>query len=155
SGPWDLGVYVYGSSSGTGDTTPPTVALTAPANGAAVSGASVTISATASDNIGVTGVQFKLDGANLGSKVITTPYRGTWNTTETANGAHSLTAVASDAAGNQAVASGSVTVSNLTPTVTLTSPVNGASYQTPATLNLAASVNANGHTITAVQFYNG
>src|SRR6266404_1307660 len=65
SGPWDLGVYVSGAASV--DTTPPTVALTAPANGATVSGSSVTVSASASDNVGVAGVQFKLDGSNLGT----------------------------------------------------------------------------------------
>src|SRR5882724_490954 len=41
------------------------------------------------------------------------------------------------------------------PTVALTSPVNGASYSAPAAINLAASVTANGHTITQVRFYNG
>ncbi len=44
---------------------------------------------------------------------------------------------------------------NPPPTVTLTSPANGASYIAPATISLAASVTANGHTITQVQFYNG
>ena len=43
------------------DTTPPTVSVTAPAAGATVSG-SVTVSAGASDNTGVAGVQFKVDG---------------------------------------------------------------------------------------------
>ena len=48
-----------------------------------------------------------------------------------------------------------VTVTNPPPTIALTSPANGASYTAPATINLAASVTANGHTITKVQFYNG
>jgi hypothetical protein len=155
SGAWDLGVYLYGSS--TRDTTPPTVTLSAPANGATVSGSSVTVSATASDNVGVAGVQFRLDGANLGSTVTASPYRLTWNTTLTANGTHTLSAVAYDTAGNQATASISVTVNNPlpAPTVTLTAPASGAGYSAPATINLAASVTANGHSITAVQFYNG
>jgi hypothetical protein len=42
-----------------------------------------------------------------------------------------------------------------TPTVTLTSPGNGASYTAPATINLAANVAANGQTITKVQFFRG
>ena len=50
-----------------GDTTPPTVSMTAPANGATVTG-SVTVSANASDNVGVAGVQFLLDGAPLGTE---------------------------------------------------------------------------------------
>ena len=48
--------------------------LTAPANGATVSG-TVTVTRNASDNVGVVGVQFKLDGANLGSEDTTRPTR--------------------------------------------------------------------------------
>jgi hypothetical protein len=46
-------------------------------------------------------------------------------------------------------------VAGTTPVVTLTSPPNGASYIVPATINLAASVLTNSHTINQVQFYNG
>ncbi len=46
------------------DTTPPTVSITAPANGASVAGTTA-VAAAASDNVGVAGVQFLLDGANL------------------------------------------------------------------------------------------
>src|SRR2546422_7956024 len=55
------------------DVTPPTVSLTVPAAGATVAG-TVTVSANASDNVGVVGVQFKLDGANLGAEVTASPY---------------------------------------------------------------------------------
>lgn len=65
----------------------------------------MTISAAASDNVGVAGVQFKLDGINLGSEDTTSPFSFSWNTTLTANGAHALTAIARDAAGNQATSS--------------------------------------------------
>jgi len=41
------------------------------------------------------------------------------------------------------------------PSVNLAAPGNGASFGAPATINLAASVAANGHAITQVQFYNG
>src|SRR6185295_851109 len=92
------------------DTTPPTVSLTGPSAGATVTG-SVTVSASASDNVGVAGVQFKLDGANLGPEDATAPYSVSWNTTTATNGAHTLTAVARDAAGNTTTAAGvSVTV---------------------------------------------
>jgi hypothetical protein len=95
------------------DTTPPTVSLSVPANGATVTGASVTVSATASDNVGVSGVQFKLDGANLNSEDTSSPYSITWNSTTAANGSHTLTAIARDAAGNTTVStSRTVTVSN-------------------------------------------
>jgi hypothetical protein len=48
-----------------------------------------------------------------------------------------------------------VTVANPPPTIALTSPASGSSFTAPATVNLAASVTANGNTITSVQFYNG
>jgi hypothetical protein len=41
------------------------------------------------------------------------------------------------------------------PVVSLTSPATGASFTAPASVSLAATVTANGHTITQVQFYNG
>jgi len=94
------------------DTTPPTVAVTAPAAGTTVT-STVVVSGSATDNVGVAGVQLKLDGANLGAEVTTPPYAVTWNTTTIADGAHVLTAVARDAAGNRATSPGvTVTVAN-------------------------------------------
>ena len=95
-----------------GDHAPPTVSITAPAAGSSVVG-SVAVSATATDNAGVVGVQLKLDGANLGPEVTAPPFTATWNTTTVANGAYTLTAVARDAAGNTATSAAvSVTVAN-------------------------------------------
>jgi Big-like domain-containing protein len=56
-----------------------------------VSGASASVSASASDNVGVSGVQFKLDGANLASEDTSAPYSVTWDTTTVANGSDILT----------------------------------------------------------------
>jgi len=109
SGSWDLGVYQYGTT----DTTPPDVSLTAPANGATISGLAVTVSATASDNVDVAGVQFKLNGADLGAEDTSAPYGVTLNTTTLVNGTHTLSAVARDAAGNQTTWTVSVLVNNL------------------------------------------
>lgn len=81
------------------DHKPPSVSITAPAAGAAVGG-SVTIAATASDNVGVTGLQFLVDGVTLGPADTTAPFSMVWNTTGFSSGNHTLTAVASDAAGN-------------------------------------------------------
>jgi fibronectin type 3 domain-containing protein len=93
------------------DTTPPAVSLSSPANGATVSG-TVTISATASDNTAVAGVQFAIDGTSLGAEDTVAPYSTAWDTTTVANGSHTVSARARDAAGNTATASASVTVSN-------------------------------------------
>lgn len=98
------------------DTQAPLVSLSAPAGSTTVSGTTVIVSALASDNVRVVSVQFLLDGANLGSEATTAPYSTTWNTTTAANGAHSLTAVARDAAGNRATSTTvAVTVSNSAP----------------------------------------
>jgi hypothetical protein len=97
----------------TPDTVPPTVSVTAPVNGATVSGSTVTLSATASDNVGVTGVQFQVDSANVGALLTAAPYSVLWDSTSVANGSHTITAVAQDAAGNHATSVGvTVTVSN-------------------------------------------
>jgi hypothetical protein len=80
------------------DDLPPTVAITAPPNGASVHD-TVTVSANASDNHRVVGVQFKLDGSNLGNEVTVPPYSISWNTWTTTQGTHTLTAVARDPAG--------------------------------------------------------
>ena len=99
----------------TGDTILPSVSMTAPTEGATLSG-SVNVTANASDNVGVAGVQFKLDGQNLGSEDTTAPYSTSWNTTTASNAGHTLTAVARDAAGNTRTATiVNVTVNNAAP----------------------------------------
>src|SRR5204862_112930 len=91
------------------DAAAPTVELASPTAGATVAG-TVTVSATAADDIGVVGVAFTVDGAPLGADVTTAPYEVAWPTTSLANGPHTLTAVARDAAGHATTASVSVTV---------------------------------------------
>jgi hypothetical protein len=95
------------------DTTPPSVAMTAPASGATVSG-NVTVSANATDASGIAGVQFLLNGAPLGAEDTTAPYSIVWNSTTVANGGpYQLSARARDAVNNQATAAAvSVTVNN-------------------------------------------
>jgi hypothetical protein len=85
--------------------------IAAQACGTTVSG-SLTVSATATDNVGVVGVQFKLDGANLGAELIASPYSYLWNTATAVNGCHTLSAVARDAAGNLGTTSLQVSIGN-------------------------------------------
>lgn len=94
---WSL--YATLDSSSGSDTTPPSVSISAPQSGASLSG-NVTVNAAASDNVGVAGVQFLLDGANLNAEDTSAPYSITWNTRNTQNGSHTLAARARDAAGN-------------------------------------------------------
>ena len=97
------------------DTTSPTVSITSPSSGATVS-ATITVTASASDNVGVAGVQFLVDGANSGAEDSSSPYTRSLDTTTLSNGNHSLSAVARDAAGNRTTSAAiSVTVSNSVP----------------------------------------
>ncbi len=100
----------------------PAVSITTPATSTVVSG-TVSVIASASDAVGVVGVQFKLDGANLDSEDTSSPYSISWDSTSVVDGAHQLTAVARDAASNSATATTvTVTVDNTTPTILAVSP---------------------------------
>jgi len=130
-----------GSGPPPGDTTPPNLSLAAPAGGSSVSG-TVNVDATASDDVGVQSVQFKLDGQDLGTLDTAAPYRVLWDTRSTTNGTHQLTAVARDAAGNIGTATAvSVTVQNDTtvPTVSLTAPSAGATVSGSVTVRATAA----------------
>jgi len=91
------------------DTTPPTVSITSPSDGETISG-TVALRASAADNVGVAGVQFRIDGANFGAEDTSAPYSVSWNTTSASNGSHTITAVARDTAGNRSPVSAPVTV---------------------------------------------
>jgi len=85
------------------DNAPPSVSITSPGNNSTVTGM-IDITATATDEAGVAGVQFKVDGVNLGVEDTAAPYSASWDTTPSsvADGAHVLTAVARDEQGNAA-----------------------------------------------------
>src|SRR5690349_20326259 len=142
-----------GGGSGS-DTTAPQVAITSPAAGATVSG-NVNLTANATDNVAVASVQFKVDGANSGSALTAAPYSYLLNTSSLSNASHSITAVATDAAGNAATSAAvSVTVNNSTPdttppTVSVTAPANGASVSGTVSVTANASDNVS---VASVQF---
>jgi Bacterial Ig domain len=92
-------------------TNPLTVTITAPANGSTVSG-TVTMTATASDSNAVTGIQFAVDGTNVGPVIASPPYSTTWNTSGAAAGGHTITATATDSAANTASANITVTIAS-------------------------------------------
>ncbi|WP_404371742.1 M20/M25/M40 family metallo-hydrolase [Corallococcus coralloides] len=94
------------------DTTPPTVSLTAPASGATVNG-TTSLTASASDNVGVSRVEFLVDGAVKGTS-FASPYSYAWDSRTVANGSHTVAAKAYDSAGNNTVtAARTVTVANV------------------------------------------
>jgi hypothetical protein len=101
-----------GSASADGE--PPSVSVTSPSNGATVSG-TVALTADALDNVGVYGVQFMVNGANVGAFDTTPPYSRTWSSATVPNGQHTITARAIDTSGNETVSAPvTVTVQNET-----------------------------------------
>src|SRR6185369_8624632 len=97
-----------------GDTTPPSVSISSPASGTTYTTAqTVTITAAASDTVGVTKVEF-YDGATLKATDTTAPYTYAWAITSANNGAHSWTAKAYDAANNSMVSAAVILTVNIT-----------------------------------------
>jgi hypothetical protein len=122
----------------------PSVAITAPSDGAAVSG-NVQVSAAASDNVGVTKVIFAIDGVWAG-KDTTAPYSFNWDTTTHADGIVKVQATAFDAAGNTSRYTLDVTVNNQgpdieAPSMAITAPSDGATVSGNVQVSATASDN--------------
>lgn len=138
------------NGSGGGDTTLPTVSITAPANGATVSG-TLSVTATAADNVGVTKVEFYLDGV-LKSTDMVSAYSWSWDSTTATNGSHSLTAKAYDAALNVATSTAvTVTVSNATSTNIGSWTITQANASVVYTIPAGTIIPANGYLVVGRQ----
>jgi len=91
--------------------TPPAVVVIAPAPGGnAVSLTS--LAANAMDSVAVAGVQFMIDGVNIGNEITTAPYYMTWNSTTVSNGTHTLAARARNTSNLTSTASITINVDN-------------------------------------------
>ncbi len=126
-GLYDIGAYEYS----TDNSNVPVVALTAPSNNDVLSG-TIIINATATDNVGVTKVEFYVSGVLVNTET-TAPYSYNWDTTSFANGSYTIRAKSYDANGNVGLSENvAVTVNNLiipdaiSPTVNLLTPLNNA-----------------------------
>ena len=75
------------------------MSLTSPAAASVVSG-TVTLSATATDAVGVVIVKWFVDGVERASDNDGAPWTRSWNSQSVANGTHKIFAKARDAAGN-------------------------------------------------------
>lgn len=147
----DLGTCSVGSNQ------PPSVGLTAPANGATFNaGANIALSANASDADGsVAKVEFFRGTTSLGSDT-TSPYAVTWSNASA--GTYALKAVATDNAGATATSATvniTVNAANQAPTVSITSPANGASFSTGASITVNASASDADGSIAQVEFFRG
>ena len=161
-GAWDIGAHEY--TSGTNppppvDTTSPEVALISPSPDATLAG-SVSLMATATDNVGGSGVAsvaFLVDGGVIGT-VTVSPYTMAWNSTLVGNGSHTVQARVQDVAGNQALSSTiTVTVQNTQsdttpPSVTMTTPTLNAVVSNNVTLAASATDNVGGSGVAGVTF---
>jgi hypothetical protein len=141
---WSAPIWVTQGSGG--DTTLPVVSASETG-----SSGTITLAASASDNVGVTNVEFYVDGALKASSSVA-PYSAALNSATLTNGSHSLVARAYDAAGNVGLSSAvSFSVNNTV--VDTTAPTVSASESGSSgtiTLNASASDNVG---VTKVEFY--
>ena len=119
------------------DTIPPTVTWIRPLNGAVVWGTQ-TLSVDATDNVGVVRVVFTLDGV-MQTTFTDAPYTRPWDTRLVSDGRHTWDARAFDAAGNNTVASVTVTVDNAPPTYTLSASPSSVGPSGSLTVTWTAS----------------
>jgi hypothetical protein len=142
---WSAPVWVN-QGSGPTDTTPPTASASETG-----SSGSIVLSATATDNIGVTHVELYVDGTLKGDDT-TSPYSITLDSTTLANGSHTLVAKAYDAAGNIGTSTAvSFNVSNSGPD-TIPPTVSAGETGGSGTITLSASASDNVG-VTSVDFY--
>ncbi|NTV50312.1 MAG: hypothetical protein HGB32_11630 [Geobacteraceae bacterium] len=128
----------------------PTVTITSPADSASVSGV-VLLNVSASDNVGVSSVEFYVNGV-LKATDIASPYAYSWDTSLLSPGAYTLMVKAYDAAGNVSQSTKSVTVVNdlIAPTVVVTSPASNATVSGVVTISSSASDNLG---VTRIEYY--
>lgn len=130
---------------------PPTVNITSPAAGSVIKGA-VAVSAGASDDVGVTKVQFFDGTTQIGADDTTAPYSVSWNTVGVSNGSHNLTAKAYDGGGNVTTSPAiSVTVDNQAPTTNITAPAAGSYLR--GTMTVSANATDTHSSVSKVQFF--
>ncbi|MFZ6875123.1 Ig-like domain-containing protein [Undibacterium sp. Di27W] len=141
---WSAPIWVTQSNSA--DTTPPTVSA-----GESGSSGTITLSANATDNVGVSRVEFYVDGALKGTAT-STPYSVALNSTSLSNASHSLVAKAYDAANNVGTSSAvSFTINN---PVSDTTPPTVSASESGSSGNITLSATATDNVgVTKVEFY--
>ncbi len=133
----------------------PSITLTSPTVGASfLAPASIGLGATVTANgNNISRVRF-YNGTTLLSEDYTAPFSFTW--IGVPGGSYNLSAQVVYGAGETvSTPVRTISVGGGVPTVSFSSPAAGASYAAPASIPLAANVNANGSTISRVRFFNG
>lgn len=145
------------------DTVAPSVAIAAPLAGSTVGGL-VPVNVNASDNVGVSRVELRVNGALVATDTAS-PYAFSWDSALSANGNATLTVAAYDAAGNAATSAPvSVNVYNtppidtadkIAPTVSITSPITAGTLSGTVTVSTSASDNSGAAGITQTLYIDG
>ena len=148
-------IYSSTTSAQIGDTTPPSVSISSnPADAVHTSVQTVMIQANASDDTGISHVEFFKNGTLIHSDS-SFPYEYQWLVNASDNGSHTWTAKAYDRAGNSATSNTvncTVDIDVIAPNVALTNPTAGSTYVEPGTLTVAADATDNVG-ITKVEFF--
>ncbi|MFN3405367.1 MAG: Ig-like domain-containing protein [Cytophagaceae bacterium] len=147
----------YASAYGGNTGTPPAVSITSPSNNATfTSPANITITANASDADGTISKVVFYNGNTVIAEDNTSPYSIVWN--NVATGTYQLKAVAIDNS-NLSTTSATVNISvqnpNQSPTVSITSPANNASFNAPANISFTSNASDPDGTVTRVEYFNG
>ena len=137
---------------------PPTVSITAPANGATFTApASVSITANAGDTDGTVSLVEFFQGTTKIGQDTTAPYSFSW--TQCRAGPYSLTAQATDNSGGITTSAAvGITVNppaNVPPTASITAPANGATFTAPASVSITATAGDTDGTVRLVEFFQG
>ncbi|WP_308709562.1 glycosyl hydrolase family 18 protein [Marinoscillum pacificum] len=153
---WQDAWTLSGECDDTEENVAPTTTITTPSNGASfAAGATIAITASASDSDGtVAKVAFYQNGTLLGEDT-SAPYEFSWTTASA--GTYSLTAVATDndnASGTSAAVSVTVTSTNdnPAPTISITAPGAGSSFDEGSTISVTANANDD-ESVSKVEFF--
>ena len=139
------------------DTSAPTVSLSSPTSGGsyATGASALTVSGTATDNVGVTQVAWSNDRGGSGTASGTTSWKV--SNIQLSAGSNTLTFTAKDAAGNQGGKTLVVTYTapdTSAPTVSLSSPTSGGSYATESAAMMVTGTAADNVGVTRVAWSN-
>lgn len=156
-GPQPFALVVDGHVAPTGSDTPPSVSIASPTDGATISGDSLNLTASASDDGAVVSVVFFVDDVSIGIDNTDDGWTAVWDLDGIADGVHTIHAVATDdALTPQQTVSAAITVTvdneDSPPTVSMSAPGDGAAVTGQTTLVADASDDG---AVTRVEFYVG
>lgn len=141
----------YGTTTVSKDTVAPSISMSAPTNNQIIGGTFLVKTGALTDNVAVKGVTLRVDNKFVAT--LSSPYSYSLNTRAYADGKHTITLRAWDAASNYTDVNATVTINNsdkTPPSVQLNSPLNGQTVKGSLAVQATASDNV---TVATVDFY--